>query len=610
MQTKKWVAPVVIALILIIDVFLGIPRLKQFDAVDEPYWTYDRTPQFWNSIKNRKWKSTNINDKPGITAALISGAGLISVNPLDFKTFRQKPKSPDIVQNIEKINFYMRLPIFLVGIFSLLLFFFFIKKLLGETIALFSVILIGLSPIIFGISLIINPDSLLWIFLPLTIISFMVFQRQYEKKYLYFSGIFLGLALLTKYVANILYVYIFGLIFLDYIFSRSNETKLAEYLKKNLLNYLILCLVSVATFFILFPATWVHPKMVLEGTFLSKAFKSTWPLFVAIIGLILADLYIWESKALEFILKFFARHKRKLAAALGSVFVLAIIFVLIDVWSGMRFLNLEPILASPKSSDTTPLSLGFFSGKILADYYSLIFGLTPLAFLSFFAVLFVSLKEKEYKIEERAVIYILIFVILYFIASTVNHVTATVRYQIALYPLVSILSAIGFYRIIGNKKVPRILAGPAVFFLLLIISFYSLLSVKPHYFSYASSLLPSKYILNFKDMGDGSYEIAQYLNRSPDAQSLVIWSDKGAVCEAFIGRCLISYTRKDLENVTFDYYVTSLGRKSKSMKMSTILRNTADFNKLYSVDYYNYKIILGGRENNFVKVTSQEKARL
>lgn len=611
---KKWVVVVILLLVISASAFFGIPRLSRYSAVDEPYWTYDRTPSFWNSIKEKKWKGTKINDKPGITTAIISGAGLLFIDPMPYKSYRQKVKDADQESAIKKINFYFRLPIFIFDLLMLLVFYVLIKKLLNQFIALCSVVFIGLSPIILGISLIINPDSLLWAFLPLSILSYLVFQKENQKKYLLLAGLFLGLSLLTKYVANILYIYFFGLIFLDFIFRQNEKSEVQKYFIRSFISYFALLAVSCAVYFAFFPATWINPKLVLKGTVLSKAFESTWPFFVAIWVIVIIGLFIKKGQIISWALNYICRYKKIFLKITTFLFIFSVFLVFLNVYSNMRLWNFESILASPKSSAKAVFNAGIFMGRIMADFYSLIFGLTPLVFIFFmFALIrnFFFKDREENKIP--IVFYFLVFIFLYYLASTVNHVSATVRYQIITYPLACIISAIGLHQFLNAdavkkhiKKFPDLFA----YLLLICISLASLLCIKPFYFSYASSLLPKKYILNFKDMGDGSFEIAQYFNSLPNSRELVIWSDKGAVCESFVGRCYISYSRKDVENIDFDYFATSLGRKSKSMKMSTVLKGKYDFKKLYSADIYDYKIVMGGRNNNFVKAIAGEKAVL
>ncbi len=631
MSRKKIIPLAIIFVVLAISLFFAWPRMTQYSAVDEPYWTYDRISQFWTAVAEKKWKSTNINDKPGITTAIIAGPGLLSIDPMPFKTIRQEPKTPEIIQAINKINFSFRLPIYLATLLFLLLFYIFLKKLLGTTIALFSVIFIGLSPIILGISLIINPDSLLWGFLPLAIISYLVYQKEPEdettlrklnfntdtplkiitaifrqKKYLIFSGIFLGLSILTKYVANILYIYLLGLLFLEYIYNFHGQKSALDYLKKSLFEYLALIVISMGVFFLLFPACWHTPSMVIDGTFLSPAFKSTWPIFVGFLGLIFADLLILRGFISKIVLNFLAKYKNIFKKIISGVIILGIAFVFTNVYSGMKFLDFEAIVASPKGGE------GFdairFISEISANLYVLIFSLTPLVFIFFLWSIFAnSFKKNETSSKESTVVlYFSLFIILYYLASEVNHVVATTRYQIVAFPLASIVAAIGLAQLlplIKWKKIKNSTTTYAFYTLTIIFSTFSLFAISPFFFNYASSLLPQQYVLNLKDMGDGSYEAARFLNTLPDAEHLTIWSDKGAVCETFLGTCKVSFNKNDVKGFDFKYFVVSTGRKNRSLKMSSIFNDSVDFKKLYSSDESGvFRINIGGRSDGFVKV--------
>jgi 4-amino-4-deoxy-L-arabinose transferase-like glycosyltransferase len=606
---KKIFIFLAISAVLAINLYFGLPRLARYSAVDEPYWTYDRTPQFWNAIKSFQWRSTNINDKPGITAALISGAGLLSIDPLPYKSPRQEVKTEALAKTYDKINFSFRLPIYLACLVLLLGFFWLLRKLFNDFTAVVATIFIGLSPIILGISLFVNPDSLLWAFMPLSIISYLVYQKDGKKRYLILTGILLGLSLLTKYVANILYVYFLGLIFLDYIYIFSEKETFHHYIKRALADFGSIIFLSLATFFVLFPATWLHPEMVLQGTILSQAFQSTWPIFAGFIGAILAETLLFKNKLSSWMMKWIVRYRDYLKSAIGGFFILGIIFVLLNVYSGMKVFNFEAEMASPKGG--SHYSLMDYIFKTSADLYALLFALTPLTFILFCWAIFKNTVRKNLQREESVwILYSLIFIALYYLASTVNHVTATVRYQIILYPMVLIISAIGLADFINAQRLKKYFPSYVILILAVIICSLDLYWVKPFYFSYASPLLPQKYVLNLKDMGDGGYETAQFLNRLPGAQNIIIWSDKGVVCETFVGRCITGFRKNDLAGVNFNYLVVSTGRKSKSLKTNSLLDDLFDMKKVYSSDYpCVFKIEMGGQPNNFVKIAKTEDIR-
>jgi len=128
-----------------------------------------------------------------------------------------------------------------------------------------------------------------------------------------------------------------------------------------------------------------------------------------------------------------------------------------------------------------------------------------------------------------------------------------------------------------------------------------LFSVKPFYMGYASRLLPSQYYLDIKDMGDGSYEAAQYLNSLPNSKNLKIWSDKQGVCVFFVGRCFTSLSASFFANNQLDYFVVSSGRESRTIAMSRKFINILDFQKIYPLAGDN-SLAIAGRKNNYVKI--------
>jgi len=416
------------------------------------------------------------------------------------------------------------------------------------------------------------------------------------------SGVLLGLALLTKYVANILYIFFFLLPFMEYVFA-SEKPDIRSYLKKSALDFLILAVVSMATFFILYPAAWVNLDILLQGTFLSKAFETTWPIFVGAIALIIADAFLLRSKVTLRTLNFISAHKTLLIRAISSLFLFGIAVVLINTYTGMKFFDTFGTLASPKGSGGGGSRLFIYADNFIADFYSLIFGISPLALFSFVATLLLAFKKKWIDSYEAKIVFSLaLFILFYYFASTVNHVVATVRYQITLYPFAFIVAAIGLAHILSLEKIRRFVPLFVAFLVILGVSLASLFLVKPFYFAYNSALLPQKYFVNLKDMGDGSWEAAAYLNALPNAKELTVWSDKGAVCAVFKGNCKIGFTQKDLKNANFDYVVVSSGRKSRSLKLSHPGSDPIDFKTAYQTEETAATITIGNRPNNFVKV--------
>jgi 4-amino-4-deoxy-L-arabinose transferase-like glycosyltransferase len=609
LKGQKLLKIFIIVSVIALNLGFGSYHISEFAAVDEPLWTHDRIPKFWSNVADGEFNKTMISDKPGITVAIVSGIALNWINPMYYKNSSWEGEDLENFLDAKDLNFALRFPILIFNCLMLLIFYAFIKKLLGEIPALISLILIGLSPLLLGISTIINPDGLLWTFAPLSLIAYLAYLKSNGNKYLYFSGIFLGLAILTKYVANILYVFFFGLIFLEYVLNRFKYEKLgvANYFKKAFADYFIVVFFSLMTFYLLLPAAWVDINRVLEGTILSKAFYSIWPIFLGIIGLVLSDIFVFKNKIVSPLLNFLSKYRQILIIVFNFIFAALILLAFVNTYSGMKFFDFETILASPKTSK----EFGGFLELILANVYSLIFGLAPLAFLALFFGNVSNISSKK-KSDDVAVwfTYITIFIILYYLASTIEGVSATVRYQILIYPLAMILAAIGIHKFISNEKLKKYIKPGFACLILLVSGAYSLNFIKPFYFSYASDLLPKQYVLNLKDMGDGSYEAADYLNKLPNAENLMVWTDKRGVCSFFVGNCMSGFDFKDMPK--FDYFVVSSGRESRTSKMTAgkVIEGDAmskAINEIYSIDSYDYKLEIGERPNNFVKIISAEK---
>jgi 4-amino-4-deoxy-L-arabinose transferase-like glycosyltransferase len=599
--------------ILASGLFFGLPRITKFSGTDETLWSYDRIPTFWNAVSRQRWKSTQINDKPGITLAILSGSGLPFIpSPEIYGKLAGKPKTLEQLNTINDIYFHLRLPIFIFFLASLPLFYFFIKKLLSKDIAYFSIIFIGLSPIILGISLVLNPDSLLWAFLPLSILSFLIFQQEESKKYLYLSGLFLGLSLLTKYVSNILYVYFFGLILLEYIFNEKKRIiPLFQYLKKSLFNYVILAVISTVTFFALFPATWVNPNIILDATILSRPFLPVWIAFVCLVFFVLLDTLILRNKILRYLINSFSQIRSHFLRTTGILFLLMSLAVVVNTYFGMLIYDFGAILSDPKWLGTEP-TLNIFISQMLGNLYTLLFGLTPIVALLFLYAIFVSTRTEKIDHTNITILYFIFFIFLYYAGSAINHVTAILRYQVALFPIASIIAAIGLSRIIEKFNLAKYRLS-IIIPLIFITSLASLSLIRPYYFSYQSVFLPEKYPLNALSIGDGSWEASQYLNGLENAENMNVWSDREQVCEKFIGRCVASLKPTRTKNTTFDYYISSTFGKQKTLKNISpnekILRigeNIVDPSLIYSPDNnFKFKAAINGTgKYNFIKVSA------
>lgn len=609
MNKSKIITILIFISIIASSLYFGLPRLRNFSGVDEPYWSYGRVPKFWDSVMAQKWKGTNLCDKPGITLAIVSGAGLpfIDAHPKDYKKFRYAPKTIEQLNFIRDIYYKLRFPVFIFTLLTLPAFYFLIKKLLGKNTARFSLIFIGLSPVLLGISLIINSDSMLWILTALSTLGLFNFLKHQQKKYLLLAGFLLGLSVITKYVANILFIYFFAIFILEYILHAHTKMEIGKYLKNAFINYMILLGVAILTAFAFFPATWVKFSVLVNATIGNDVFKSVWPIFIGSIAFFGIDIFVLKSRISEKIFGSAVKHKTLIIRGLGIIFLALAVLILFHAYTPLQIYDIQKIIASPKGIGQGNV-LQRYGGAVSADLYSLLFSVSPLVLAAIlFSVSGILKKKAVFERDAITATYILIFILIFYLGSAVNGVITTVRYQIMTYPLAFVLAAIGMNRFLTLERIRKILPTSVAYAVAMVILLASLWNIKPYFLAYASEILPKNQIVNLKGMGEGSIEAANYLNSLPNANKMTIWSDKGAVCEAFVGKCYIDFKKKTFQENKFDYFVLSTDRKSRSLKMSGGSVEYANFTELYASNDTEFEVIIGEREINFVKVIKAEQ---
>lgn len=597
-KNHKILTITLVILTVVVHLFFGLKNIGKAAYVDERLWVYDRIEQYWDNIREQDWLNTRPSDKPGVTTAIISGPGLFLFDPTDFS------KGDSHKDQIEKLFMSLRIPQFLIVTFFAFLTFPLINKLLNTQIATFTMIFVMLSPILLGMSRIINPDAFLWIILFLCFISFLLYLKENSLKWIYVTGIFLGLALLTKYIANIFLVFFIALIFMDLILQREEARSINEAMRDRVIHYGIMLFTALSVFYVLFPGVWVKHDRLLIATIHSEAFASTWVYFTLLIACIIFDTFFCKSFVTKKIIAVCQRYKRFLTTIIVGIFAISAFVTIFNVYTEMSLFDFSRIIESPKSIYKEVGSLAIY----FTSFFPLIFGVTPLVLIFSFFALFKTLGEKKWSHEKTVIIYCVLFILLYYFASTINNVVPIVRYQIILYPFMIFMASIGAYMVsaIFTKK------HLTAFFISICIIFtcsLQLLHMSNFYFSYNSALLPSKYIINTKDMGDGNYEIAAYLNNLPHAKDLLVWTDKRGMCQFFVGTCNNMIQDPELAHIIpdVDYYVISQNRKNHIEQLTQHLINRPTYNvrldKLYNEDMsYVYEIYPSDRDAHYIKI--------
>jgi 4-amino-4-deoxy-L-arabinose transferase-like glycosyltransferase len=600
---------IILVLLLIIHFSFGFFHLNKSSYVDEKLWTYGeehRIEKFYPNILERDWKHTRPSDKPGVSLAIISGIGLLWTTPSDFyHNFADKKALMEMLS-------IMRLPLLIFSTLALIFFYHLIGRLFNPAISLLTLTMIALSPILLGISRLINPDALSWIFMPLTLLAYFLYlkNKQINRKWLYWTGIFLGVSLLTKYIANLIIIFLFLEIFVEAVFLKIQSAKLKSFLRNKFVDFLIIIFIALVVFYILFPGVWVKPDRLLIGTIFSQAFLPIWKYFLAFILFLVIDNLFWCSKIFSFFIQQFQKISRFLYLILPILFLVGFAFVLLNMYLANPIVDFETMVAAPKTNNLYSLPSLFLSG-----FYSTIFSLSPIVLIGLISGLFFSsstISKSGDKFSKLIIWNFFFFILLYYLGSTVSLVASSVRYQIILYPLFFIISGYGWYQLL-NKFCKKSWGYFILLFLLIAISTYSLWVIKPYYFVYSNILLPEKYTVNPKDMGDGSYEAAQFLNSLPEAENLKIWSDRNGVCVVFNGYCNHSPHLKGFtENGTdYDYYVISRASQSRIQRLTdgrvdNIPTYPLRLDRLYQSDDYIFNLEPSNRSAHYVRIIPKD----
>ncbi|MDD4083001.1 MAG: glycosyltransferase family 39 protein, partial [Sphaerochaetaceae bacterium] len=520
-----------ISLIIVTTLFLifGLNHLGQFMSVDEPKWVNTRVPQLFESINRQAWGETFINDKPGILPAFLSGAVNIF---LDHDEYKSNPIKYEVYL------FWWRFPILFFSFLMLFLIYFFIKKLLDKNYSLLTTGLIALNPVLIGVSQIVNPDATLWNVGFLSFITFFLYLKSSDKKYIWLSGLFFGLALISKYFISIFYIFFFIIICIEYLIKKTNLNQLFQ----RCLDVGLLYIISIIIYIILFPNTWVNYEQIWKGTIGSGILSPGSNYILVFISLIFLETILLKGSVSNYLRNKFNISKIILLVSSLLFFVFSIILIL-NVLFGNLFFNFnEYILFYFERGGTN------FLPDLLSSLYITLFSMTPLLVIGTFLFFLIFLKFNKKIIKNNYLIILssFIFILVFIFGSSLGGFIASTRYQILLYPVYTLLFSLFLNNFINIKK--NIIYF--IFFISIITTFLS----NPFYLHYNNFLNLNNYIIS-DAWGYGGYELAQKLNQLPDSKTITVWTDREGFNEFFVGN---SYWRGRDNPFNEDYQIDYL----------------------------------------------------
>ncbi len=565
--------------------FFAIYHLGNFMTVDEPKWLHTRVPALYSAFEHGDFASTYINDKPGYVPALLSGI---------FTNLDQHNSVS--TQDLPSYLFTWRLPLVLFMMGLLGVSYYYARKLLSRW---FSILFLGLlvsTPLLIGITQIVNPDATLWLPSLISFLAFLTYLQSSKRVHLLVSASFLTLALLSKYVAGVFYVILPLLVIIDYVFSTQ---KSFTALLSKLFDTYLLFLLSFSMYFVLFPATWSSISLLFHGTIGSPLLAdSTFFAFIFLL-FVLIDVFLLKAKVLEKSARFFT--PRLVLGILCSVFLA---FLIISIFSlGSSSFDFVSLLDVYDKADR--LLYNWFD-VARASWLTLLFTVTIPVLFAFITFNFRSIFS-PLAVSEHAMIKIssMIFILSFLVGSALGGFVAYARYQVMLYPLYALLAAFCVYELFASWR--KVAIG-----IFLTLTFACVIAAMPFYYSYTNALNPDYRITD--SWGMGSYEVAQVVNSFPQAKKLEVWSDREGFSEFFVGQGYWRGQVSPYDVKGLDYVVlTPAGKK-------IFLRSLDDYNRTGQGTYgkiaaktnylslYDkkplYALYIDGNPDNYVKLVS------
>ncbi|MBC2717647.1 MAG: glycosyltransferase family 39 protein [Desulfobacteraceae bacterium] len=552
----------------------GIYHLGKFFTTDEVVWLYKRYPMYWNSFLNGDWgRFENFGAQSGILQILLSGWMFFAKNTAAYD-----------YSNFELFLFKWRLPLLIFNYLLLFIIFDRVRRLWGNRIAVTNIVFITFFPYLVGISQIFSKDTTLWSTAFISILNFYLYLKTKQYRFAIYSGLFLGLALLSKFPASILYPLYFGFIYLEYLFHDTNRSRFIHSLKA----YVLSTGISMFIVFIALPPSWFDIRLLLDWTWYSKVIDH----YTDYILLSMAFLS-FEILALKGVISKNVNVYNFLKTWIPRI-LFGIFFVCLCFMAIIQLLNIEDHFEFLNRNIGAGLLIQTFPRAFFAGFRNIVKGTPLIHFIGISGFIILMLKNAMSYTHYRFFFYSMVLIMVYYLGAALSGAELSLRYQIILLPIFCLFASYFFVTIFRRR-----------FYLYLTILFVILalemLHVAPFYITYRNPTEFSSFINPGVNWGQGGYEIAQSVNRLQNAEEMKILSDYEGFAKFFRGAgSRYTYRQKLTENYIRQYDYLCLS----SIGYRQIIRYNAmtqDFKKYYEQPLENAVSYIGNKQN-YVKL--------
>ncbi len=338
---RRTVSPTFILLCLAIFLLALLPRLGALDRYitpDELRWV-DRSLRFSQALAQGDFISTIQSGHPGVITMWLGSTGIRLQHPLPATLPQFDPQDAAVARFLAQYLNAARLPVILVVAINLVVLFVLLDRLIDRRAAFLAAGLIALDPFAVALGSILHVDALMMTFSLNSLAALCVaLSRQRAARWLILSGVFAGLAMLSKSPAAILSVAVFIILSADTFRQRRSIGRLVR-------DVLIWGFSAAAIFFVVYPAMWVAPvKTILRMRTTAENFSETahavnffngsnardpGPLFYPVVLAFRSTPILWLGliAGVFLIIRAKSEHDRRLRSVAWVYWVFAIVFI-------------------------------------------------------------------------------------------------------------------------------------------------------------------------------------------------------------------------------------------------------------------------------------------
>jgi len=292
-----------LAILLVVTYLLiRLPYLGFSNFNTDSFDWKSRIYNFGNGVFNFNLENTVQKYHPGVTLLWV-GAISVKFFNLVYENFFVNTYSTASADYIFALNFYQTLFLVLVQCFLVFTLFYFLSQIYDPTKSFLILLVLTLEPFFLGITTTLHLDGLLNLFLLNFLVTIYLSVRDSSRFYLYLSGIFFGLAMLTKTTALLMAPSVILIYLAKFLWEKKFHL---SYFAKNLL---IFSSTSFLIYYILFPAMWFDPvgtfnyllKGIQVGTedhyqlYFGQLISNPGPFYYLIVSFIKATIYIFPA---------------------------------------------------------------------------------------------------------------------------------------------------------------------------------------------------------------------------------------------------------------------------------------------------------------------------